>query len=428
MVARINSGKSIKGALNYNEQKLGQRKATLIMAENYPIERTALGYGQKLLVLQQQAQLNERVVTNCVHISLNFETNEKITPAVMNNIVRDYMAQIGFGEQPFLVYRHTDAAHPHVHIVTTNIQPDGGRISLHNLGREKSEPAREAIELKYGLIRARGRGGDQQIREELEQLKPGAVTRATYGKEETKKAITQIVTLALQKYNMTSLPELNAVLNEFGVTADRGHEESNTYRNGGLLYRMIDEQGRHIGVPIKASKLYNSPTLKKLESRFEKNKERRQPLKNKLKFQIDRVLNKYLQITADTLIRELRRQDIQILFWDNKDGVIYGLTYIDHRNRSVFNGSDLGKAYSAKAILERSGIGDQKIKAERNMKGQAGGRPYATVKSTNSHFLKVPAPNPLLKAITGKSEPDLAPTVSRKKKKKKGQHEQSMNL
>jgi ribosomal protein S8 len=425
MVARINSGKSIRGALNYNELKVGQGKATLIMAGNYPIDREVLDYDQKLLVLKRQAQLNERVATNCVHLSLNFETNEKIAPAVMDNIVRDYMAQIGFGEQPFLVYRHTDAAHPHVHIVTTNIQPDGNRISLHNLGRERSEPAREALELKYGLIRARGRGAKEQVRRELERLKPGAVIRATYGKTETKKAITQIVTLALQKYNVTSLPELNAVLNEFNITADRGHEQSNTYRNGGLLYRMIDEQGRHMGVPIKASKLHNSPTLKKLQNRFEKNKEKRPLLKNKLKFQIDRVLNQYQQITKETLIKELGKRDIQLLFRENKDGIIYGLTYIDHRNRSVFNGSDLGKAYSAKAILERLAPVDQKI----NTAWKLNRHPRGSLQQPASpHFLRIPPPVPFLKSLIGKDEPDLAPTVSRKKKKKKGEQEQSMNL
>ena len=425
MVARINSGKSIKGALNYNEQKVGQGKAILIMAENYPLDKELLDYDQKLLLLKRQAQLNERVATNCVHISLNFETNERIAPAVMQQIVRDYMAQIGFGEQPFLVYQHTDAAHPHVHIVTTNIRSDGNRISLHNLGKERSEPAREAIELKYGLIRARGRGAKEQVRRELEQLKPGAVTRATYGKAETKKAITQIVTLALQKYNVTSLPELNAVLNQFGVTADRGHERSNTYRNGGLLYRMIDEQGKHVGVPIKASKLYDSPTLKKLEKHFEKNKERRLPLKNKLKFQIDRVFKKYRQITKQTLIKELAKQDIHVLFRENKDGIIYGLTFIDHRNRSVFKGSDLGKEYSAKATLERLAKVDQKIKTAWELKQQTGG---SIQRTATSHFLKVPAPNPILKSLIGKNEPDIAPTVSLKKKKRKGEQEQSINL
>jgi len=423
MVARIISGKSIKGAVNYNEQKVGQGKAELIMAGNYPIDRQLLTYEEKLMVLQQQAKLNQRVATNCVHISLNFETNEKIAAAVMDNIIQDYLAQIGFGEQPYLVYRHQDAAHPHVHIVTTNIQQDGERISLHNLGRQRSEPAREAIELKYGLIRARGRGSHQQVKQELQALKPGAVTRASYGKVETKKAITQIVTLALQKYNVTSLPELNAVLNQFGVIADRGHETSNTYRQGGLLYRMIDEQGKPLGVPIKASSIYNSPTLKRLESRFEKNKEKRKPLKNKLKVQIDRVFERYQQITKETLIKELGKRDINVLFRTNKDGVIYGLTFIDHYNRSVFNGSDLGKEYSAKAVLERLSVQDKKVdNGKRFTKSLDAGR------TADKHFIQVPPPNALMRALLQTGGAEIAPSVSYRKKKRKDEQEQSMNL
>lgn len=425
MVARINSGKSIKGALNYNEQKVVQGRAQFLMAENYPVLKESLSYDQKLQVLKQQAALNERVATNCVHISLNFETNEKILPAVLNNIILDYMAQIGFGEQPFLVYRHLDAAHPHIHVVTTNIQSDGKRISLHNLGRERSEPAREEIELRYGLTRARGRGSDQQVQQELAALKPGAVVRASYGKEETKRAITQIVTLALQKYNVTSLSELNAVLNQFGITADRGHEGSNTYRNGGLLYRMIDEQGKPVGVPIKASKLYDMPTLKRLEKKFEKNKGYRKLLKARLSTQIDRVLRRYTQLTRKTLVSELKKQNIYLLFRENKHGITYGLTYVDHRNRSVFNGSELGKEYSAKAVLERLAQTDRKIETQGRQLEQRKG---FTMNTGTTHFLKVPPPGPLLNALVNQQEPDTAPTVPRKRRKKKGEQEQSINF
>jgi hypothetical protein len=144
-----------------------------------------------------------------------------------------------------------------------------------------------------------------------------------------------------------------------------------------------------------------------------------------LNFQIDRVLNQYQQITKATLIKELGKRDIQLLFRENKDGIIYGLTYIDHRNRSVFNGSDLGKAYSAKAILERLAPVDQKINTAWELKQQTGG---SLPRPSGPHFLKVLSPSPILKSLVGKDEPDLAPTVSRKKKKRKGEQEQSMNL
>lgn len=42
-----------------------------------------------------------------------------------------------------------------------------------------------------------------------------------------------------------------------------------------------------------------------------------------------------------------------MVIWKNKENIIYGLTFIDHKTKCVFNGSDLGKQYSAKAIIER---------------------------------------------------------------------------
>ena len=64
------------------------------------------------------------------------------------------MDKISFGEQPFLVYNHTDAGHPHIHIATINIKPDGNRIDIHNIGRNQSEQARKEIEIEFNLIKA----------------------------------------------------------------------------------------------------------------------------------------------------------------------------------------------------------------------------------------------------------------------------------
>ncbi|WP_370583478.1 relaxase/mobilization nuclease domain-containing protein [Pedobacter sp. ASV12] len=59
------------------------------------------------------------------HISLNFEASEKIDNTKMQQIAIAYMELIGFGDQPYLVYRHNDIAHQHTHIATTSIQRDG---------------------------------------------------------------------------------------------------------------------------------------------------------------------------------------------------------------------------------------------------------------------------------------------------------------
>src|SRR5690606_27013695 len=103
---------------------------------------------------------NRRATTKAVHISLNFHPDEKLTEETLKELAHEYMERMGFGAQPYLVYQHFDAGHPHLHIVTTNIRNDGSRIALYRIGKYESESARKAIENKYGLIKAKGRKQD----------------------------------------------------------------------------------------------------------------------------------------------------------------------------------------------------------------------------------------------------------------------------
>jgi hypothetical protein len=66
----------------------------------------------------------------------------------------------------------------------------------------------------------------------------------------------------------------------------------------------------------------------------------------------DWTLNKGSQSLTD-FMKELSKENIDVVLRKNKEGLIYGITYVDHKTKCVFNGSDLGKSYSAKAILER---------------------------------------------------------------------------
>src|SRR5690349_18555036 len=122
MVAKITVPNSIKRALNYNEQKVKEGKAECIYAQNFLKEAEQLNFYEKLSRFEALIDLNKRASTNTIHISLNFGLGEKIHREKLAEIASVYMAKIGFAEQPYLVYRHLDAGHPHIHIVSTNIQ------------------------------------------------------------------------------------------------------------------------------------------------------------------------------------------------------------------------------------------------------------------------------------------------------------------
>src|SRR5579875_397500 len=132
MVAVIHSGKSLRNILHYNEQKVSDGRAELIHSQNFAKDTELLFLKDKIGTLQKLASLNNRTKTNAVHISLNFDSSDELNGEKVKRIANNYMQQIGFGEQPFLVYQHHDAGHPHLHIVTTNIRCNASRIPLHN--------------------------------------------------------------------------------------------------------------------------------------------------------------------------------------------------------------------------------------------------------------------------------------------------------
>jgi len=350
MVAKITVPNSIKRALNYNEQKMKDGVAECIYAHNFLKEAELLNFYEKLSRFENLISLNKRASTNTVHISLNFGLNEQIEKEKLTEIASVYMEKIGFADQPYLVYQHLDAGHPHIHIVTTNIQTDGKRISLHNLGRNESTKARKEIEIAYKLIRA-----EEQRRQQSDEIRPLNAQRINYGKSPTKRGIINVLDAVLPKYKYASLAELNAVLKLYNLTADRGNEEGIIFRKGGLVYRVLDERGNKIGVPIKASSIYSKPTLSYLEKRFEENEILKKEYRKNLKTSIDWIIVKPPKSLL-AFKEALQKEKINLVIRQNDNGIVYGLTYIDHNTKSVFNGSDIGKEYSAKGILDKCGI------------------------------------------------------------------------
>ena len=261
MVARINTAKNISKVLNYNEQKCRQNRAEILCAGNFFKDTLDLNFYDKLNHFKKFISLNEKVTTNSLHVSLNFDPSEKPDNETLIAIANDYMKMIGFGEQPYLVYRHNDADHPHIHIVSTNIKNDGNRISMHNLGKNQSEKARKEIEFKYGLVRA-------------------------------------------QRKKMTEMVKL-------------------------------------------------------------------QPAAKQIMDAIDSFFRSNKQPALEGLIHKLKDLDMEVSLRKNRYGLIYGIKYIDHKSKMVFNGSDLGKPYSAKMILEKCGSSAMKLSAYTSKKSSS---------------------------------------------------------
>ena len=117
-------------------------------------------------------------------------------------------------------------------------------------------------------------------------------------------------------------------------------------------------------------------------------------------------------MTKEAFVQLLRKQNINVVFRENDQGLTYGLTFIDHHNKTVFNGSDLGKYYSAKAITARFVVDSKQ--ADR------------TVPSNSKPQHMEPKPdllskesNNLLETLMAKPDNEGAPLLPNKKKKRR---------
>ena len=346
MVAIIYTGYSLKNVLNYNEQKVKQKKAECIMAASYPKDLVQLTCQDKLNRLKKLTSLNENTKRNSLHIMLNFHPSDQLSPEKLEEIATAYMNKIGFGKQPYLVYEHTDAGHPHLHIITTNVQGNGKSIRLFNIGRNQSVKAIKEINKLFGLIEAEG--SKPVIAEKETNLQ-----KVQYGKSGTKWAITNVLDSVINQYKYTSLAELNAILRLYNLMADGGGETSRIFKGKGLVYKILDDQGKKINRGIKASCLDGKPVLKYLEKKFTENELSRQEHKKRLTNAIDWSFFKKPNQSLAALIETLGKEKIHLTVRQNDLGLICEITCIDHQTKTVFNGSDLGQRYSAKGLLER---------------------------------------------------------------------------
>lgn len=410
MVAKIITGKSLRGALQYNENKVLEGKAELILASGFAGDIERMNFNQKLHRFENLLMLKPSVKTNTLHISLNFDSAEKLTDEILQQIAVTYMERIGFGDQPFIAYRHNDAGHDHIHLVTTNIQAGGESIDLHNIGANQSEKARKEIEEEYKLVKAQSKKYNAEP-----VIKTIDVEKVIYGKLPTKRAISNIVNAVVNSYRFTSIAELNAVLKQFNVVADRGIEDSLMFQKKGLIYSLLDEKGKKIGIPIKSSSLYTKPTLLSLEEKFPKHQQARLQHKPKLRETINRVMSEKPK-GQNAFVNSLKEKGVAAVFRIGINGQAFGITFVDHSNKTAFNGSDLGKAYSAKAILTtlssnralNNSIGKSRLPSDAAGKNE-----------TNNQHASLTNLNPRLLESLLKDQHDPSRQPIKKKKKKK---------
>lgn len=408
MVAKISTGQSLYGALAYNQEKVDEGHAK-ILAANLVLqpEDGQFSIGDCMKDFQRWMPSHYRTEKPVIHISLNPHPDDVLTDEQLTAIGEEYMQKLGYGNQPYLIFKHEDIDRRHIHIVSLRVDSTGKKINDSNEYR-RSKAITEELEQKYGLHPAEGqkKGEDWQL------------TPVDSGKGNLKKQINNVVKPLLKMYRFQSMGEFRALLSLYNIGVEEVKGEVNGCSYHGILYSALNKDGEKNGTPIKSSVLGKSTGIVAIEKQMQQSGT---VIKDKkLKERTRRAVSAAMQRTRteSDFRKELSAQGIDLVLRCNEDNRIYGVTFIDHRNRVVLNGSRLGKDFSANVFneyfwnaKEDSLSVQQPVSADHTERQFSSDDKVAAKDISSGSLLSLFSPDPVL--------PDWEPPLPKKRRKKR---------
>ena len=335
MIAKISSTENLGGALGYNFKKVGKGEASILLAAEL-YQNNDGNYTMEDVLADMEALIPEKCRTKktVFHCSLNPHPDDKISDEQLVQVAREYMEALGYGKQPYIVFKHNDIAREHIHIVSLRVDSKGRKIN-DRFEKRRSKLITDALERKYNLIPS------SKVSEHAAETPKVDIDRGNI-REQT----ASVIRMVLKRYKFCSLGELNAILSAYNLTVEEVKTEFRGKKYDGLVYVPTDDKGGKISTPIHASDIGRGVGYTAIQNRMQKSKQTIKPL-------IPTIRNKVLQTmrtspnTEKELRQRLEEQGLRVVIRKNDNGRIYGITFIDDEQGVALNGSRLGKGYAA---------------------------------------------------------------------------------
>ena len=336
MIAKISATENLGGALGYNFKKVQHNEAS-VLCVNELREGFDGTYRIDKVLRDMQALIPEKCRTKktVFHCSLNPHPDEKVSDEQLTQIAKEYMEALGYGKQPYIVFKHNDIAREHIHIVSIRVDSRGQKIN-DRFEKRRSKQITDALERKYSLIPS-SKVTDREMKE---------VSKIDTTKGNIKEQVAETLLSVLKHYKFCSLGELNAILSRYHLTVEEVKTEFRGKKYDGLVYVPTDEKGNKAGTPIHASDIGRGVGYTAVQNRMQKSKQTIKPL-------IPTVRRKVLEVmrtspdTKEKLQQKMEEQGLRVVIRRNENGRIYGITFIDDEQGVALNGSRLGKGYAA---------------------------------------------------------------------------------
>jgi hypothetical protein len=240
-------GRSFRGALRYNQEKVAQGKGEVL--DHSFLNTSEKGIMKEVAMVRVQRPDLKKYF---YHTSINFPKDENISNELMIKIGREYLEANGFNQHQYIMFRHKDAGHPHFHILVNRIGYDGSVVSDSN-DYARSEKVLRDLERKYNLTQV---VGSREAKERALSNNEIAMMKRK-NNPSAKVAMQVIVGEVLKSKNQLSTNEFISRLETRGVKvlfnqASTGYVSGISYSYQGLVM-----QGSKLGNGFKWSTIKN---------------------------------------------------------------------------------------------------------------------------------------------------------------------------
>ena len=336
MIAKISSTENLGGALGYNFKKVEKGEASILHAAELYQNKEGR-YTMEDVLVDMEALIPKKCRTKKMvfHCSLNPHPDEKLSDETLMQIAKEYMEALGYGKQPYIVFKHNDIAREHIHIVSLRVDSRGQKIN-DKFEKRRSKQITDALERKFGLIPS------SKVTEKAVAETP----KVDIGKGNIKEQVASVVRMVLGHYRFCSLGELNAILSAYNLAVEEIKTEFRGKKYDGVVYVPTDDKGGKISTPINASDIGRGMGYTAVQNRIQKSKQAIKPLIPAMRHRILEVMCSSPQ-TEKALQQRLEEQGLRVVIRKNESGRIYGITFIDDEVGIALNGSRLGKGYAA---------------------------------------------------------------------------------
>jgi len=315
MVIVIHQTADTQNALLYNEQKVTEGVATYFHSSNTESVNPFL-YDQnhRLNALLDIETGNARAKNKCLHISFNPSKSDSLVldDKTIRLEIRQMMQHMGYGSQPYFVYKHKDLDRVHYHVVSTRIDKETGKKIKDNYEQEKMQRFIQGLEQKYDLKQEEPKS---QLRQNDFML------NATCS--DLKARVEGIIQLLNQSKGIVNETMYHDILRAFNLEVMQSGK--------GSVVQVTDNEGKIIRNPLRMSELKERIKIPETENRSEK--ELVKQVEAQVSAGFKELFKKYRFCDAQNAAIELKEKGL-FLFWST-ESANYKIYSPD--NRMVFS-------------------------------------------------------------------------------------------